>query len=905
MNSRWSADSSTNDTTADSPAVAAARGARRGSSSRIATSAARSCNRYPVSPSSGNTTRDASEARASAISSAWRARFASRSPRCGATWASAIRTGCTPPSLGALGVRRRGREPGIRPEDELRHAGVRRRRRGTGVRRRDQQRRVRGLRDGGGTGGRLAAARALELLSRPVDVLGEVTRDLVAGRQLAQHRHLGRAALRVPEPLAEPASDMEVAAGRRVHRRRHVALEDDPASATLHLRIRDGHGGQERHRVRVERPGVELLRRRRLDDPPEVHHRDPVADVAHDGQVVGDEQVGEPEPALQPLEQVDDLRLDGDVQGGDGLVRDDQVGIERERPRDPDALPLAAGELVRVADPVVGVEADGREQLAPPLAPLLLRPDAVDLQRFADDPARRHPRVERRVRVLEDHLEPAPELAQLAALDVRDVLAVERDRAAGRLVEAHDRAARRALAAARLAHEPQRLALAEREGDAVDRAHVADVALADHALGDAEPDLEVLHLEQRLLGHAMPSGISAPASTSAASVASSSSSPSGAGAGTHPSRSGRPAAASSGRGGLWQATRWVAPGPVVTSATPSSSGSSGGLSVQHTGSRQAQRGANGQPRGALRMSGGRPSMGMSGSPSRSSTRGIECSSPTVYGCDGRSNRSPVVAVSTMNPAYITLIRSVIPATTPRSCVIRMSDVPVSVVSRLISSRTCAWMVTSRAVVGSSAIISLGWSARAMAIITRWRMPPENWWGYALRRFSGWGMPTMPSSSTARFRASPRSTLRCAWMVSTICSSIVRTGFRLVMGSWKIIAMSRPRISRTSDSSIVTRLTPSNSTSPPSIRPAGLGRSRMMARLVTLLPQPDSPTRPSRSPRATSNVMPLTAWIVPSWVRNLTTRSRTWSSASGASDRAAAVTASSSDPATRAGRRPAG
>ncbi len=42
----------------------------------------------------------------------------------------------------------------------------------------------------------------------------------------------------------------------------------------------------------------------------------------------------------------------------------------------------------------------------------------------------------------------------------------------------------------------------------------------------------------------------------------------------------------------------------------------------------------------------------------------------------------------------------------------------------ISSRICAWIVTSRAVVGSSAMISFGLQASAMAIITRWRMPPD-------------------------------------------------------------------------------------------------------------------------------------------------------------------------------------
>ena len=76
MNSRWSADSSTNDTTADSPRVASVSRARRGSSSRIATSAARSWSRYPVRPSSGNTTRPARPSRASATSSRWRARLA-------------------------------------------------------------------------------------------------------------------------------------------------------------------------------------------------------------------------------------------------------------------------------------------------------------------------------------------------------------------------------------------------------------------------------------------------------------------------------------------------------------------------------------------------------------------------------------------------------------------------------------------------------------------------------------------------------------------------------------------------------------------------------------------------------------------------------------------------------------
>jgi hypothetical protein len=55
-----------------------------------------------------------------------------------------------------------------------------------------------------------------------------------------------------------------------------------------------------------------------------------------------------PNSALQPGQQVEDLGLDGSVQCGGRLVRDDQLRAQRERHRDHRALPHAAGELVRV-----------------------------------------------------------------------------------------------------------------------------------------------------------------------------------------------------------------------------------------------------------------------------------------------------------------------------------------------------------------------------------------------------------------------------------------------------------------------------------------------------------------------------------------------------------------------------
>ena len=86
-------------------------------------------------------------------------------------------------------------------------------------------------------------------------------------------------------------------------------------------------------------------------------------DVADDAQVVGDEQVGQPHLALQLQQQVDDLRLDGDVQRRHRLVGDDQLRLQGQRPRDADALPLAARELVRIAAGGVPGHADHVQQL--------------------------------------------------------------------------------------------------------------------------------------------------------------------------------------------------------------------------------------------------------------------------------------------------------------------------------------------------------------------------------------------------------------------------------------------------------------------------------------------------------------------------------------------------------------
>ena len=113
------------------------------------------------------------------------------------------------------------------------------------------------------------------------------------------------------------------------------------------------------------------------------------------------------------LEQVDDLRLDRHVERGHRLVGHQQLRLQGQRAGDADALALAAGELVRVAVVVLGVEPDDLQQLLDPRQDLVLRHHLVDRQRRADDRADRVPRVQRRVRVLEDHLDLAAQRLEL------------------------------------------------------------------------------------------------------------------------------------------------------------------------------------------------------------------------------------------------------------------------------------------------------------------------------------------------------------------------------------------------------------------------------------------------------------------------------------------------------------
>src|SRR3546814_10869323 len=84
-----------------------------------------------------------------------------------------------------------------------------------------------------------------------------------------------------------------------------------------------------------------------LDEAAKIHDADEVGDVIDYGEIVADEKVSEAQLALEPLHQVQDLRLHRDVERRGRLVANQELRVAGQSAGDGDALALPAGELVR------------------------------------------------------------------------------------------------------------------------------------------------------------------------------------------------------------------------------------------------------------------------------------------------------------------------------------------------------------------------------------------------------------------------------------------------------------------------------------------------------------------------------------------------------------------------------
>ena len=154
------------------------------------------------------------------------------------------------------------------------------------------------------------------------------------------------------------------------------------------------------------------------------------------------------------------------------------------------------------------------------------------------------------------------------------------------------------------------------------------------------------------------------------------------------------------------------------------------------------------------------------------------------------------------------------------------------------------------------MITWGRKATAMAMPTRCFMPPLSSWGY-MRAVAGSSSTSASRLLTRSCKASRSGHSSCASIVSAICAPTRITGLSEFITPWGIKEIREKRTPRISSSDNDNNFSLSSSIRPPSIRPGGrINCIRAMA--VVDLPEPDSPTKPSRSPDRNSKPTPSTA-----------------------------------------------
>ena len=195
-------------------------------------------------------------------------------------------------------------------------------------------------------------------------------------------------------------------------------------------------------------------------------------------------------------EQIENLRLDGDVERGRRLVGDQQLRPAGERHRDHHALAHAAGELVRkgLHAPLGIGDADLLQQFDDSFRARAAVEIEMRLQRLADLEADGEAGIERGHRLLKDHRDVlARDLAAVPRAHRQQIRAVEAHRVGLDLrrqrQQAHHREHRDRLARAGFADDREHLVAIDRHVDAVDR--------LERAAARGEGDGEIADFEQR------------------------------------------------------------------------------------------------------------------------------------------------------------------------------------------------------------------------------------------------------------------------------------------------------------------------------------------------------------------------------------------------------------------------
>ena len=164
-----------------------------------------------------------------------------------------------------------------------------------------------------------------------------------------------------------------------------------------------------------------------LDDLPLFHHQNPVGEIAHHRQVVGDKQIGQAQLFAQLHQQVEDLRLGRNIQRRYRFVADHQPRLEDQRPGNADALALATGKLMGQARQAAARQPHGIEHCEAGLLALARVGLPVQALHPIENALHAVARVKRRVGILKNHLHLTAPAQQRLVLEAGDIASVEFD----------------------------------------------------------------------------------------------------------------------------------------------------------------------------------------------------------------------------------------------------------------------------------------------------------------------------------------------------------------------------------------------------------------------------------------------------------------------------------------------
>jgi len=262
------------------------------------------------------------------------------------------------------------------------------------------------------------------------------------------------------------AACVKPASTRRIYWSWDFSAQNDPLF--LSAWIRNRHGAQQRLRVRMLRREANLRACPDFHEFSQVHDTDARGYVFDDGNRMRDKQIRQTELVLQVRQEIDDLSLDRDIKRRNGLVGYDQFGLQGQRPRDTDSLPLSAAELMRITAHHGRIQTHRLQEIRNAMLAVETAGESMNGEGLANNGPDGHAGVQGSVWILKDNLHIAPFAAQLLFAQLQKIHAIEPYSSGVRLDQAQDGPAGGRFSTTGFADQPECLAFIDVKTNVVD-----------------------------------------------------------------------------------------------------------------------------------------------------------------------------------------------------------------------------------------------------------------------------------------------------------------------------------------------------------------------------------------------------------------------------------------------------